>query len=172
MYFLNIKVVIIILIVYTLIKTSEALPQVENKGIKSANDNKFYSIEEICKDYRFEYPPSKHAKHSKHEVTRIKNGTAIDCIWSAGMTSRIINITDCELFTTDGLIKVLWQAGIRLDGENKARAVVKFEVPWDWGNRLPAHFLLRSAASTDFGPHCNAYTDFIETKSFNITEIP
>ncbi|CAG8740265.1 20415_t:CDS:2, partial [Dentiscutata erythropus] len=158
MYSLNIKIALMILIVYILIKTSEALPQVGNKDIKRADDNEFYSIEEICKDYRFEYPPSKHGKHAKHEVTRIKNGSAIDCIWSAGMSSRIINITDCELFTTDGLIKVLWQAGITLGVDNKARAVVKFEVPLDWEDKLPAHFLLRSAASTDFGPHCNAYT--------------
>ncbi|CAG8587625.1 17478_t:CDS:2, partial [Cetraspora pellucida] len=127
-----------------------------DKVIKRADDDKFYAIEEICKDYRFEYPPSKHAKH---EVTRIKNGTSINCMWSAGNTSRIRNITDCELFTTNGLMKVLWKAGIKLDHDNKARAVVKFEVPWDWEHKLPAHFLLRSAASTDIGPHCNAYTD-------------
>ncbi|CAG8520842.1 5678_t:CDS:2, partial [Racocetra fulgida] len=96
----------------------------------------------------FEYPP---AKHAKHEVTRIKNGTSIDCIWSAAQTSRIKNITDCELFTTDGLITVLWKAGIELDHNNKARAVVKFIVPGD--HNLPKQFLLRSAATTDLGPH-------------------
>ncbi|KAF0424554.1 hypothetical protein F8M41_006501 [Gigaspora margarita] len=160
MYSLKVKIALMILVVYILIRTSDTLPQVENKVIKlDDDDDKFYSIEEICKDYRFDYPPSKHAKH---QVTRIKNGSSIDCIWSAGMTSRIKNIVSCELFTTDGFIKVLWAAGIKLGNDNKAKAVVKFEVPWNWRDKLPSRFLLRSAAATDFGPHCNAYTDKIE----------
>ncbi|CAG8581405.1 12323_t:CDS:1, partial [Cetraspora pellucida] len=89
----------------------------------------------------------------------IKNDTTITCKWSTKPGSRVVSVVDFELFmdkgSRKGLIAVLWDKGVNMT-QNSASAKVQIYSPSDI--KLPATFLARSFANTDFGPSCTAYT--------------
>ncbi|CAG8794291.1 14539_t:CDS:1, partial [Racocetra fulgida] len=96
------------------------------------------------------YPP---ANASTLDQITIKNDTSITCKWSTKPGSRVVSVVDFELFMDEGprqgLITVLWDKGVNMT-QNSASAEVRIYSPSDI--KLPATFLARSYATTDFGP--------------------
>ncbi|CAG8450166.1 3391_t:CDS:2 [Diversispora eburnea] len=135
MSYSNSKYIIALLIVCLLVNTfvdSVAIPQ----GLKERSDTFKY----LCGGFKFVCPT---------EGTKIKNGETIEFKWTKDKDVELYRVDDVELFTQNGLVKVLWSEGANFTG-NSCSKKVKISVPF--GTKLPAIFLFRSWGSTKNGP--------------------
>ncbi|KAF0447029.1 hypothetical protein F8M41_002843 [Gigaspora margarita] len=127
-------------------------------NIRDNNDTDPYSLESLCKGFRFLYPYAQDDTTHNTPV-QIKNDTNVTVMWAKDQSSNVTTCIDCEMLKSGpGLIQIVWTKGVDMTPGYAASSVHFFVSPLV---QLPITLVLRAIGQTAFGPRCSCYSQEI-----------